>query len=80
MSGSTNSDLHSQAALYLFGQLPRAEAKAFESEADQAHREALAEMTELAACLALADGPVAPPPELKIRVLERIERNPYRGR
>ena len=79
MSGSTNSDLHSQAALYLFGQLPPAEAKAFESEADQARRDALIEMTEVAAALALTASPVAPPPELKLRVLERIEGKPYPG-
>ncbi len=79
MNGSTNSDLQSQAALYLLGQLPPAEAKAFENGSDRAHREALIEMTEVTASLALAVSPVAPPPEVKLRVLERIESNPHPG-
>ena len=79
MNGSTNSDLHSQAALYLFGQLPAVEAQAFENGGDQAHRAALIEMTEVVASLALAASPVTPPPELKRRVLERIDHHPHPG-
>lgn len=79
MNGSTDSDLYSQAALYLFGQLPPVEAKAFERGADRAHRQALIEMTEVAASVALAAPPVAPPPEIKLRVLKRIESNPHPG-
>lgn len=79
MNGNTDHDPHSQAALYLFGQLPALEAKAFENGADQAHRDSLIEMTGVAASLALTASPVAPPPELKLRVLERIDRNPHPG-
>ena len=80
MNGSsTDSDLYGQAALYLFGQLPAAEAKAFDDGADQAHRDALVEMTKVAASLALTASPVEPPPDLKLGVMERINRHPHPG-
>jgi len=73
----TTQDLQSQAALYLLGQLAAEEVKAFQS--DQSHREALAEMSGVVVAIGIAVEPVAPPPGLKDRLLERLERNPYPG-
>jgi quercetin dioxygenase-like cupin family protein len=73
----TTQDLQSQAALYLLGQLNPDEIMAFEFY--PAHREALAEMSEVVASIGIAAERVAPPPELKGHVLERLERNPYPG-
>jgi hypothetical protein len=72
--------LHTEAALYLLGQLPTDEAAPFENGiADGAHRGALAEMAEVVASIALAAPSAAPPPALRDRLLERLESNPYPG-
>jgi anti-sigma factor ChrR (cupin superfamily) len=69
-----------QAALYLFGQLSPEDARPFENGgADAAHREALAEMTDVVASLAFSAEPTAPPAELKERLMARLQQNPYPG-
>jgi ChrR Cupin-like domain len=74
-------DLHGQAALYLLGHLSGGEAREFDNGGASAmHRQALAEMTELMASIgAGAVEPAAPPPALKGKLFERIEKNPYPG-
>jgi ChrR Cupin-like domain len=74
-------EVHTDAALYLLGQLPADEARAFEQQsANPAYGDALAEMTDLIASIGSACAePVAPPPSLKDRLMERLERNPYPG-
>ncbi len=70
-------DLQSQAALHLLGQLSAEEIAAFESL--PLHRDALAEMTDVVAAVGYAVETAAPPPELKARLLERLDRNPFPG-
>jgi anti-sigma factor ChrR (cupin superfamily) len=73
-------DLHTQAALYLLGQLPPEEARFFEEAASgAAQREALAAMSDVVASVADAIEPVTPPAALKDRLLARLEQNPYPG-
>ncbi len=75
-----SSQLYDQAALYLLGQLSGDEAREFDNGgATEAHQRALGEMTELVASIGAAVEPVAPPPALKGRLLERLEKNPYPG-
>ncbi len=76
---STN-DLQAQAALYLLGYLPPAEARDFETASTTEHREALAEMTDIVASFALgASTPAEPPPSLRDRLLARLDRNSSPG-
>lgn len=74
------SELHTQAALYLLGQLPTEEARFFEEAASGvAQREALSEMSDVVASVANAIDLVTPPAALKDRLLARLEQNPYPG-
>lgn len=68
-------DLQQHAALYLLGQLPPDELTLFAARLDGGDRacaEAAAEAAELLAGIALLAAPVAPPPSLRERLLERI--------
>ena len=70
-------DLQGQAALYLLGQLPAEEIKAFEERPD--HDGALAGMSAVLAGLAFTTPLVPPPASLKTRLLARLESNPHAG-
>lgn len=73
-------DLQAQAALYLLGYLPPAEARGFETASTAEHREALAEMTDVVASFGLgASTPANPPSSLRDRLLARLARNSSPG-
>lgn len=69
---SNGEELYSQAALSLLGMLGPGETQPLPNEA-------LLEMTEVVAAIGMTAPSIAPPPELKLRLLERLERNPYPG-
>jgi anti-sigma-K factor RskA len=68
-------NLLDQAAAYALGVLPAEEARSFERELAQSDelQRAVAEYREICALLATARG-VAPPAELKARLLDRVRR------
>lgn len=77
---------HTNAALYLLGQLDAPEAAAFSERlaaGDARYNKALADANELVAAVALSVKPVAPPPDLKARLMSRLDppppNNPYPG-
>ena len=74
-------ELQAQAALYLLGSLPPAEARDFETATLKDRREAaIAEMTEIIVSFGLAaTTAVKPPPALRDRLLGRLQQSPGPG-